>query len=107
MKIAKITNINNNRRKTTNEKQEPIIRTAANFMIEAMRDLKEKKITPKEAQGMALLGKCVIDAANIEIQFIKTVKGLSRGGIFDDNIQYLEPNIDDDTTLEFKRVNKK
>ncbi len=77
-----------------NEKQEPIVRTAADIMIGAMKDLKEKKITPQEAKGIALLGKGVIDAANAEIKFIRTVKALQRGGIFSNNIQYLEPNVD-------------
>jgi len=69
----------------------PMVNEAAEIMIQAMKDLKEKKIDTKEAQTIAQLGIGVVQAANAEVQFIRATKALPKGGIFGDDIRFLEP----------------
>lgn len=75
--------------------EETITYTAAKMMLDAMKALKEKKITPQEAQGVAMLGKGVVDAAQAEINFIKTCKAMPKNGLFGQKLIYLEPECDD------------
>lgn len=75
------------------EKEENLTGEAVRIMIDAMKKLRAKEITPQEAQGIAMLGKGVIDAANAEISFIKTVKALPVHGVFSNNIQFIEPEV--------------
>lgn len=76
---------------------------AAEMMLDAMRKLNNKEINPQEAQGIAVLGKGVIDAANAEISFIRTVKGMpSNGGMFGKTILYLEPECSKEALNEQK-----
>lgn len=74
---------------------ESMTTTAAKMMLDAMRRLNQKEITPQEAQGIAVLGKGVIDAAQAEIQFIKTCKAMPKNGLFGKTLVYLEPECDD------------
>ena len=75
------------------EDDKPMLRQASEMMLDAMRKVRDKNMDPKEATAIAQLGMGVINAANAETSFIKTVRGLPRGGIFGDHIQYLEPNV--------------
>jgi len=80
---------------------ESMTTTAAKAMLDAMHKLTAKEITPHEAQGIAMLGKGVIDAANAEINFIKTVKAMpSDGGMFGKRVLYLEPECSKDALKE-------
>jgi len=69
----------------------PMVTEASELMIQAMKDLKDKKITTQEAQAIAQLGVGVVSAANAEIQFIRTTKALPVGGGFGTEIKFLEP----------------
>jgi len=69
----------------------PMTTTASEIMIQAMRDLKDKKIDPKEAQAIAQLGIGVVQAANAEIQFIRATKAIPSGSGMGNKMQFLEP----------------
>jgi hypothetical protein len=69
----------------------PLTTTAAEAMIQAMKDLSEKKIDAKDAQAIAQLGIGVVQAANAEIAFIRATKSLPLDGGFGDNVRFLEP----------------
>lgn len=86
-----------------NENNETMTLTAARMMLDAMKRLNEKQITPQEAQGIAVLGRGVIDAANAEINFIKTCKAMPKGGLFGTSMIYLEPECDKNALIEQKR----
>ncbi|MFA6688839.1 MAG: hypothetical protein WCS18_05105 [Sphaerochaetaceae bacterium] len=73
--------------------EKPMLSQASEMMLEAMRKVRDKTMDPKEATAIAQLGLGVINAANAETAFIKTVRGIPRGGVFGDRIQYLEPNV--------------
>lgn len=78
-----------------------MIREIGDKMVQALDDLRTGKITPDQARAMAGVAQAAVGAANAEIRFIGTVKGLSRGGIFGaEGIQYLEPS----TTKESERA---
>lgn len=80
--------------------EETMTTTAAKMMLDAMKRLNNKEITPQEAQGIAVLGKGVIDAAQAEIQFIKTCKAMPKNGLFGTQMIYLEPECSKDALLE-------
>lgn len=69
----------------------PMTTVAAQLMIDAMRDLREKKIDAKEAQAIAQLGVGVVNAANAEIQFIRATKAIPDGSGMGNKMQFLEP----------------
>lgn len=69
----------------------PITATAAELMVQAMHDLRAKKIDAKEATAMAQLGIGIVQAANAEVAFIKAVKGLPMNGAMGNKVSYLEP----------------
>ena len=69
----------------------PMTTLASETMLQAMKDLKDKKIDPKEAQAIAQLGMSIVQAANSEIQFIKATKTILKTGSFGNDIQFLEP----------------
>lgn len=71
--------------------EKPMIREASELMIQAMKDLRERKIETKEATALAQLGMTIVQAANAEVQFVKAAKGVLRGGIFGDDVRMLEP----------------
>jgi len=75
---------------TTKEFQ-PMTTVAAQMMIDAMRDLREKKIDAKDAQAIAQLGIGVVNAANAEIQFIRATKAIPLGSGMGTKMNYLEP----------------
>lgn len=83
---------------------ESMTTVAARTMLEAMRKLSNKEITTQEAQGIAMLGKGVIDAANVEVNFIRTMKAMpSNGGMFGKKVVYLEPKVEHDALAEQTR----
>lgn len=82
--------------------EETMTYTAAKMMLDAMKRLNNKEISPQEAQGIAVLGKGVIDAANAEINFIKTCKAMPKGGLFGTAMIYLEPDCDKEALKEQK-----
>lgn len=55
----------------SNEKQTSPMFQATSMMLEAMRDLKEKKISPQEANSIALLGKGITDMAREATNFVR------------------------------------
>jgi len=69
----------------------PLTTQASHLMIDAMKKLSKKEIDPKEASAIAQLGIGVVQAANAEIQFIRTAKGLPAQSMFGSHIMYLEP----------------
>ncbi len=69
----------------------PMTTVAAEMMIQAMKDLREKKIDAKDAQAIAQLGIGVVNAANAEVQFIRTTKAIPDGSGMGNKLQYLEP----------------
>lgn len=75
----------------TTQIQKPITTIAAEMMIEAMKDLREKKIDAKDAQAIAQLGIGVVQAANAEIQFMRTTKAIPMNSGMGNQLQYLEP----------------
>lgn len=82
--------------------EETMTTTAAKMMLDAMKRLNNKEISPQEAQGIAVLGKGVIDAANAEINFIKTCKAMPKGGLFGTAMIYLEPECSKEALKEQK-----
>jgi len=77
--------------------------TAAKTMLEAMTKLKNKEITPQEAQGIAMLGKGVIDAVNAEINFIKVTKAMPNNGLFGNELKFIEPDVNEKQMLKLER----
>lgn len=77
------------------EHEKPMIREASELMIQAMHDLREKKIDTKEATALAQLGMTIVQAANAEVQFVKASKAVLHGGIFGDDVRMLEPPPED------------
>lgn len=73
------------------EQQKPMTTVAAEMMIEAMKDLREKKIDAKDAAAIAQLGIGVVQAANAEIQFMRTTKAIPLNSGMGNQLQYLEP----------------
>lgn len=69
----------------------PMVREAAELMIQAMKDLTTKKIKPQEAQSIAQLGVGVVQAANSEVNFIKATKAIPCDGEFGTDMRFLEP----------------
>ena len=69
----------------------PMVAQASELMIQAMKDLSAKKITPQEAQSIAQLGVGVVAAANAEIQFIRATKAIPTDGAFGTDMKFLEP----------------
>lgn len=76
------------------EIEDTILTKSCHMMLEAMTQIKEKKIDAKEGMAIAALGKTIVDTANAETQLIRVVRGLPRGGVFGNKIQYLEPQIE-------------
>lgn len=69
----------------------PLVMEASQIMIQAMKDLSDKKIKPLEAQVIAQLGIGVVNAANAEINFIKATKAIPNDGIFGTDMRFIEP----------------
>lgn len=69
----------------------PMTTIASELMIEAMRDLKAKKIDAKDATAIAQLGIGVVQAANAEVQFIRATKAIPNGSGMGNKMQFLEP----------------
>jgi hypothetical protein len=69
----------------------PIVLQAAEIMVQAMKNLNEKKISPQEATAMAQLGISVVQAANAEVQFIRATKTIPTTGIFGTDVRFIEP----------------
>ncbi len=74
----------------------PMVTEAAELMIQAMKDLREKKIDTKEASAIAELGMGVVQAGNAEVQFVRATKAVVNGGIFGSDIRMLEPPEEDE-----------
>lgn len=64
---------------------------ATEHMLKAMEDLREKKITPAEANSIALLGKGVCDMAREATNFARVTGYLPVETAFGDKIRPLEP----------------
>lgn len=76
----------------------------ANMMIDAMRKLEAGELNAATAQAMALCGKQVIDAHNTELKTVLALKALQDGGIINDQLQYLEPNVSPDTEKAYNKA---
>ena len=70
-----------------------VLKELADSMMDTIQELKAGNISPEQAQAVAKLGSTVIHAARTEVGFIATVKALDKEGIFNDRVQYLEPNV--------------
>lgn len=66
---------------------------ATSIMLEAMRNLKEKKIDAKEAASFALLGHSVIEAAREITAFAKVTGYLPSDSVYGSRLQPLEPQV--------------
>lgn len=69
----------------------PMVREAAELMLQAMKDLSEKKIGTAEAQSLAQLGISIVQAANVEVNFIKATKAVPNDGVFGTDMRFIEP----------------
>ena len=73
------------------ERVKPMTAQACEIMIQAMKDLKEKKIDTKEAQAVATLGIAIVQACNAEVQFIRATKAIPVGSAMGKTMDFLEP----------------
>lgn len=80
-----------------------IMNEVTHIMLETMKKLVAGEIDSKTASAVAMNGHTIIDAANAETQFIRTVKALPRGGVFGNNLQYLEPSVDDKDAKSYEK----
>lgn len=80
----------------------PMVREAAEIMIQAMKDLNAKQIDTKQAQAIAQLGMGIVSAANSEVAFIKATKAIPVDGTFGTDVQFIEPE-DAKKKLDWKK----
>jgi len=69
----------------------PMTTQACEIMIQAMKDLKDKKIEAKDAQAVATLGIAIVQACNAEVQFIRATKAIPVGSGMGNKVDFLEP----------------
>ena len=66
---------------------------ATSMMLEAMRDLKEKKISPQEANSIALLGKGITDMAREATNFVRATGMIPTDSAFGSTFRDIEPKV--------------
>lgn len=87
----------NNEQKT----QSPMFQATA-MMLEAMRDLKDKKITPQEANSIALLGKGITDMAREATNFVRATGMIPTDSAFGSTFRDIEPKVSRESLEELK-----
>ena len=73
------------------ETKKGMVPETAELLLQTMRDVRDKKVSADDAKVIAQLGVGVIAAANAEVQFIRATQALPKGGIFGDEVKFLEP----------------
>ena len=66
---------------------------ATSLMLDAMRDLKEKKISPQEGATIAMLGKGVCDMAKEVCNFVKATGFIPVDSAFGSDLREIEPKV--------------
>lgn len=66
---------------------------ATSMMLEAMRDLKDKKISPQEANSIALLGKGITDMAREATNFVRATGMIPTDSAFGLTFRDIEPKV--------------
>lgn len=66
---------------------------ATSLMLDAMRDLKEKKISPQEGATIAMLGKGVSDMAKEACNFVKATGFIPADSAFGSDLREIEPKV--------------
>lgn len=77
----------------SNEKPTSPMFQATSMMLEAMRDLKEKKISPQEANSIALLGKGITDMAREATNFVRATGMIPTDSAFGSTFRDIEPKV--------------
>ena len=75
---------------------------ATSMMLEAMRDLKEKKISPQEANSIALLGKGITDMAREATNFVRATGMIPTDSAFGSTFRDIEPKVSREALEEQK-----
>lgn len=86
----------------SNEKSSSPMFQATSMMLEAMRDLKEKKITPQEANSIALLGKGITDMAREATNFVRATGMIPVDSAFGSTFRDIEPHASREALAEQK-----
>lgn len=75
---------------------------ATDMMLAAMRDLKEKKISPQEANSIALLGKGITDMAREATNFVRATGMIPTDSAFGSTFRDIEPKVSHEALVEQK-----
>lgn len=75
---------------------------ATSLMLDAMRDLKEKKISPQEGATIAMLGKGVCDMAKEACNFVKATGFIPVDSAFGSDLREIEPKVSREALAEQK-----
>jgi|GEM_PF-4883475 len=86
----------------SNEKPTSPMFQATSMMLEAMRDLKEKKISPQEANSIALLGKGITDMAREATNFVRATGMIPTDSAFGSTFRDIEPKVSREALAEQK-----
>lgn len=86
----------------SNEKSTSPMFQATSMMLEAMRDLKEKKISPQEANSIALLGKGITDMAREATNFVRATGMIPTDSAFGSTFRNIEPKVSREALEEQK-----
>ena len=86
----------------SNEKSSSPMFQATSMMLEAMRDLKEKKISPQEANSIALLGKGITDMAREATNFVRATGMIPTDSAFGSTFRDIEPKVSREALAEQK-----
>lgn len=86
----------------SNEKPTSPMFQATSMMLEAMRDLKEKKISPQEANSIALLGKGITDMAREATNFVRATGMIPTDSAFGSTFRDIEPKVSREALEEQK-----
>ena len=85
-----------------NEKPTSPMFQATSMMLEAMRDLKEKRISPQEANSIALLGKGITDMAREATNFVRATGMIPTDSAFGRDFRDIEPKVSCEALKEQK-----
>lgn len=77
----------------SNERPQSAIFQATQMMLDAMRDLREKKISPQEGATIAMLGKGVCDMAHETTNFVRATGFLPFDSAFGEKLREIEPKV--------------
>ena len=84
------------------EKPKSAMFQATSMMLDAMRDLREKKISPQEGATIAMLGKGVCDMAREATNFAKATGFIPFDSAFGSDLREIEPKVSKEALEEQK-----